>query len=50
MIKIHKTMGLPVVLYGSESWSSKLREEHRWKVLENRVLRGVFGHEEEKLK
>jgi hypothetical protein len=34
---------LPVVLYGCETWSLTLREEHRLKVSENRVLRGVFG-------
>jgi hypothetical protein len=34
---------LPVVLYGSETWSVTLREEHRLRVFENRVLRGVFG-------
>jgi hypothetical protein len=30
---------LPVVLYGFESWSLALREEHRLRVFENRVLR-----------
>jgi hypothetical protein len=34
---------LPVVLYGCETWSLTLREEHRLRVLENRVLRGIFG-------
>jgi hypothetical protein len=34
---------LPVVLYGCETWSLTLREEHRWKVFENRVLRRIFG-------
>jgi hypothetical protein len=34
---------LPVVLYGCESWFLILREEHRQKVFENRVLRRVFG-------
>jgi hypothetical protein len=32
-----------VVLYGCETWSLTLREEHRLRVLENRVLRGIFG-------
>jgi hypothetical protein len=32
-----------VVLYRCETWSLKLREEHRLKVFENRVLRGIFG-------
>ena len=34
---------LPVVLYGCETWSLTLREEQRLRVLENRVLRGIFG-------
>jgi hypothetical protein len=34
---------LPVVLYGCETWSLTLREEHRLKVFENRVLRRIFG-------
>jgi hypothetical protein len=33
---------LPVVLYGCETWSLTLREEHKLRVLENRVLR-IFG-------
>jgi hypothetical protein len=32
-----------VVLYWSENWSLILREEHRLRVLENRVLRRIFG-------
>ena len=42
-IKIYRTIILPVVLYGCESWSLKLREERRLGVFENRVLRRVFG-------
>jgi hypothetical protein len=42
-IKIHKTIILPVVLYGCETLSLTLREEHRWRVFENRVLRRIFG-------
>jgi len=34
---------LPVVLYGCETWSLTLREEHRLRVFENRVLRKLFG-------
>jgi hypothetical protein len=33
---------LPVVLYGCETWLLTLREEHRLRVLENRVLRRIF--------
>jgi hypothetical protein len=39
-IKIYKTIILPVVLYGCETLSLTLREEHRLRVFENRVLRG----------
>jgi hypothetical protein len=42
-IKIHKNIILPVVLCGCETWSLTLREEHRLRVFENRVLRGIFG-------
>jgi hypothetical protein len=34
---------LPVVLYGCETWSLTLREEHRLRVFENRVVRRIFG-------
>jgi hypothetical protein len=30
-------------LYGRETWSVVLREEHRLRVFENRVLRRIFG-------
>ena len=36
-------MVLPVVLYGYETWSLTLREEHWLRVFENRVLRRIFG-------
>src|SRR5215510_9571400 len=42
-IKIYRTIILPVVLYGCETWSLTLKEEHRLRVFENRVLRRVFG-------
>jgi hypothetical protein len=41
-VKIYKTIILPVVLYGCETWSLTLREEHRLRVFENRVLRRIF--------
>jgi hypothetical protein len=44
-IKIYKTVILPVVLCGCETWSLTLREEHRLRVFENRVLRRIFGPE-----
>jgi hypothetical protein len=42
-VKIYKTIILPVVMYGCETWSLTLREEHRLRVFENRVLRRIFG-------
>jgi hypothetical protein len=42
-VKIHKTIILPVVLYGCDTWSLTLREEHRLRVFQNRVLRRIFG-------
>jgi hypothetical protein len=41
-VKIYKTIIMPVVLYGCETWSLTLREEHRLRMFENRVLRRVF--------
>ena len=41
-IKIYRTIILPAVLYGCETWLLTLREEHRLKVLENRALRRIF--------
>jgi hypothetical protein len=32
-----------VVLYGCETWSLRVREEHKLRVFENRVLRRIFG-------
>ena len=42
-IKIYRTIILPVVLYGCETWLLTLREKRRLRVFENRVLRRVFG-------
>jgi hypothetical protein len=42
-VKIYKTIILPVVLYGCETWSLTLRQEHRLRVFQNRVLRRIFG-------
>jgi hypothetical protein len=42
-VKIYKTIILPVVLYGCETLSLTLREEHRLTVFENRVVRRIFG-------
>jgi hypothetical protein len=42
-VKIYKTIILPVVLYGCETWSLTLREEQRLRVFEKSVLRRIFG-------
>jgi hypothetical protein len=42
-IRVYRTIILPVVLYGCETWSLTLREEQRLRVFENRVLRRIFG-------
>jgi hypothetical protein len=42
-IRIYKTIILPVVLYGLETWSLTLKEEHRLRVFENRVLGRISG-------
>jgi len=42
-IKIYRIIILPVILYGCETCSLTLREERRLRVLENRVLRRIFG-------
>jgi hypothetical protein len=41
-VRIYKTIILPVVLYEHETWSLRVREEHKLRVFENRVLR-IFG-------
>jgi hypothetical protein len=41
-IGIHKAINLPMVLYGFETSSLTLRDDHRLRVFENRVLRRIF--------
>jgi hypothetical protein len=41
-IRIYKTIILPVVLYGCQTWSLTLKKEHRLRVFENRMLRRIF--------
>jgi hypothetical protein len=41
-IRIYKAIILSVFLYGCKTWSLTLREGHRLKVFENRVLRRIF--------
>jgi hypothetical protein len=40
---MYKTIILPVVLYGCETWSLTLREKHKLRVFKNRMLRRIFG-------
>jgi hypothetical protein len=42
-VNIYKTIILPVVLYGCETWSLTLREEHTLRMFEKRVLKRIFG-------
>jgi hypothetical protein len=42
-MKIFGTINFPVTLDGCETWSLTLREECGLRVLENRVLRRIFG-------
>jgi hypothetical protein len=42
-IKIHITIVLHIVVYGCETWFLTLREEHGFKMFENRVLRRILG-------
>jgi hypothetical protein len=42
-IRIYRTIILPVVLYGCETWLLTLREENWLRLFENRVLRKIFG-------
>jgi hypothetical protein len=48
-IIIYKTIILPVVLYGCETWSLALREEHRLRVFLSRVLRRIFGRKRDEV-
>jgi hypothetical protein len=48
VIRIYKTIILLAVLYGRKTWSLTVREEHRLKLFENRVLR-IFGPKGDKV-
>ena len=48
-VKIYRTIILPVVLCGCETWSITLREECRLRVFENMVLRSIFGPKRDKV-
>jgi hypothetical protein len=38
-----------MVLYGCETWSLALRDEHRLRVFENRVVRRIFGPKQDEV-
>jgi hypothetical protein len=49
--KIHTTIISRVFfLCGCETWSLNVREDHRLKMFENRVLRGIFGSKREEVR
>jgi len=48
-IKIYRNIFFPVVLYGCETRTLTLREEHRLRLFENRVLRRIFGPKREEV-
>ena len=48
-IKIYRSIILPVVLYGFETWLLTLKEERKLRMLENRALRRIFGTERDKV-
>ena len=47
--KMGRTVILPVVLYGCETWSLAVREDHRLRVFENRELRRILGPKREEV-
>jgi hypothetical protein len=49
-IRVYRTIILPVVLYGCETWSPTRREQYRLSVFENRVLRRIFGPKRDEMK
>jgi hypothetical protein len=48
--KPDRTIILPIVLYGCETWSLTLREERKMRVFENMVLRRIFGPRRDEVK
>jgi len=48
-IKIYRTIVLPVVLFGCETWSLTVTDEHRLGVFDKRVLRRIFGPKRDEL-
>jgi hypothetical protein len=48
-MKIYKNLLSAFVLCWSETWSLRLRQEHRLKMYENREVRRIFGHKREEV-
>jgi len=48
-IKLYRTIILPVVLYGCETWSLTIREERKLRVFKNRLLMRIFGPKKDEL-
>jgi len=48
-VKIYRTLILPVVVYGCETWSPTLNEVRRLRMFETRVLRRIFGPRRDEL-
>jgi len=48
-MSIYRTIILPIVLYGCDTWSLTMREERRLRVFENTVLRAILGPTRDKL-
>jgi hypothetical protein len=48
-IRVQRTIIFPAVLYGCETWSPTLREQHRLRVYENRVLKRISGTERDEV-
>jgi hypothetical protein len=42
-VQVHRTIILPLILFGCEAWFLTLRKEHRVRVFKDRVLRKIFG-------
>jgi hypothetical protein len=48
-IRIHETIIFSLVLYGCETWYLTLREEHRVRVFESRLLSRMFGQKRDEI-
>jgi len=48
-IKTYRTIILPIVLYGCKTWLLTIREEHRLRMFEKRVLRRIFGSKRDEI-